>query len=293
VPEVGIPAYRNYIAARQDANNAMMALLAGSRLAAHTLQLTQGSQRLLPEIFPAVDHIRRFNLQTDRARQLLVDADSHLGAVAVPYALAVHEDFMLQVLNLIKQHGIQLRNDRKAAKAWNMHEIFSRSTGHVFSKQLLSQFHLLRLMRNSQIHTGGQPSPELIKKARSLSAAENTAWERLTGRSATTMVDAAKLTFTSGDIFSAFAVTKRLGRDVNAALQTALAVATWCQIVVEDYAAVASHLPNSDQWLRGLEGYARQFYSPLGLSAPDLEGAARAMGVWTRTHPVPQRRSQR
>src|SRR6266571_6922255 len=103
--EVKFPAYRRYTAARQEANNAMIALLAGSRLAAHTLQLTAGSTSLLPQIFPAIPHIRHFNLQTETARQLLLDADSHLGAVAVPYALAVHEDYVMSCLSLLKSIG--------------------------------------------------------------------------------------------------------------------------------------------------------------------------------------------
>lgn len=48
--EVRFPLYRTYTAARQDADNAMMALVAGSRLAEHALQLTADSHRLLPEM---------------------------------------------------------------------------------------------------------------------------------------------------------------------------------------------------------------------------------------------------
>jgi hypothetical protein len=97
----------------------MMALLAGSRLAAHTLQLTAGSLRLLPEMFPAVPDIRMFNLRTEVARELLLDADSHLGAVAVPYALAVHEDFMISVIEVLKAEGVKVITGHKAIRAHN------------------------------------------------------------------------------------------------------------------------------------------------------------------------------
>ena len=92
---VEFPTFRRYEANRQEANNAMMALLAGSKLAVHTLQLTSGSKELLPRIFPGVDHIAYFNLATDEATRLLLDTAHHLGAVAIPYALAVHEDFVM------------------------------------------------------------------------------------------------------------------------------------------------------------------------------------------------------
>lgn len=59
--------YRTYEAKRVDASNAMMGLLAGAQLASHLLQLTAGSERLLPEVFPRVRHIRG---STSRPRML-------------------------------------------------------------------------------------------------------------------------------------------------------------------------------------------------------------------------------
>ena len=81
--------YRQYNEARQGANNAMVSLLAGSALGAHTLKLTAGSDRLLPEIFPAVPHIKRFNLRPASAAEVLDAAGPHLATVTVPYAIAI------------------------------------------------------------------------------------------------------------------------------------------------------------------------------------------------------------
>ncbi len=52
-------AYRQYEETRIATSNAVMRLLAGAGMAAHMLQLTEGSDRLLPEIFPNVAHIER------------------------------------------------------------------------------------------------------------------------------------------------------------------------------------------------------------------------------------------
>ena len=72
----------------------MMGLLAGSCIAEHFLSLTEGCEHLLPTIFPPVDHIKRFNLTSGKAREVLQNADTYLGTMAVPYALAIHEDFL-------------------------------------------------------------------------------------------------------------------------------------------------------------------------------------------------------
>ena len=90
--EVRFADYRRYEAHRVEASNAMMALLAGAGMASHLLQLTHGSRHLLPEVFPQVPHIGRFNLRTEVARQILDAADTHLGAMSIPYALALHDD---------------------------------------------------------------------------------------------------------------------------------------------------------------------------------------------------------
>lgn len=84
VAEVKFAQYRAYEAQRVNANNAMMALLAGSHLASHTLKLTEGSDLLLPEIFPNVSHIGRFNLKTETATEILYAAEHHLSAMAGP-----------------------------------------------------------------------------------------------------------------------------------------------------------------------------------------------------------------
>src|SRR4029079_18358767 len=54
--EVKYPQYRQFEAARIEASNSMMALLAGARLARHLVRLPEGSNRLWPEVFRKVQH---------------------------------------------------------------------------------------------------------------------------------------------------------------------------------------------------------------------------------------------
>jgi hypothetical protein len=282
MPEVKFPLYRSYTATRQEANNAMMALLAGSRLAEHTLQLTVGSRRLLPEMFPAVHHIKKFNLTTEMARELLLDADSHLGAVAVPYALAVHEDFVISTLAMVKKAGLAYGTGGKGVKAYNMHTIFFGAVGAAEPATEMRQFHLLRHMRNTQIHTGGAVSSSLMKAINTIPQKEQAEWEVLTGRAPSDIIQQGKLRFVSGDIIASFAVTKRLGRLMNTALQGALSADTWAEIIVADFAQQTNQYRNGDQWMRRLWGYARIYYGSLQLDNKVLESAAIRLGFWTR-----------
>jgi hypothetical protein len=279
--ELLYPEYRNYLETRVTVNNAMMALLAGSRLAGHTLQLTEGSQRTLGELFPAVEHIKRFNLRSDAARSLLHDADHHLASVALPYALATHEDFVTTSIDLLRNEGFAIQRAGKPIKAWNMHDVLFNSSGYAIPGDLMESFHLLREMRNCTIHVGGKVQPELTTRITAMGANSTAEWQRLNGQLPGAVVQGGQVTLIAEHIFTAFAITKSLGREINAALTSALPNSSWARIAVADYQAVTSKIKNSSGWRRSLVGYARQYYESAQLTEAELEKAARDLGYWT------------
>lgn len=279
--ELLYPEYREYLASRITANNAMMALLAGSRLAAHTLQLTTGSRRTLAELFPAVEHIERFNLRSDHAGDLLRQADQHLASVAIPFALATHEDFVMSCLAQLRQEGIRLVDHGNRIKAWNMHEVLFSTSNHQEPTEWLESFHLLREMRNSLIHAGGVAEQRLLQQIAAMGPNATNGWQRLNGQPPSGVVVGGRVRFISEHVFTAFAVTKRLGREVNAAMSSTVSKETWARVAVEDYANATRKIRNSSTWRRGLAGYVRQYYDTVGLAEADLEAAARSTGKWT------------
>jgi hypothetical protein len=297
---VEFPAFRQYESTRQEANNAMMALLAGSKLAAHTLQLTTGSRQLLPDIFPGVEHISYFNLRTDSAT-VLVDTGHHLGAVTVPYALAVHEDFVMTTLALLEQFGYTRKAPGKAKgriAAWNMHEALYVTLGDPppargSSVVELEHFHLLREMRNAQIHDGGSISPRLRQEVSDMSGPAATDWLRLARRTPADVISCGKLSFTIFDIFTVFATTKSLGRTLNTLLRDKLTTSQWAKICVEDYRAQSSKYVGSDQWIRGLIGHTALYYRAAGLTEQDVIDAAVEVGLWTAGRGFTARRTSR
>lgn len=302
---VGFPEFRRYEATRQEANNAMVALLAGSKLAAHTLQLTTGSSQLLPEIFPGVEHIKYFNLQTDAATELLLNTGHHLGAVAVPYALAVHEDFIMTVLTLLRQLGYPAQApgknqdlEKNPISAWNMHEAafltLSQSVPAPGSPDIaLEHYHLLREMRNAQIHNGGAISSRLTRQVTDMSAVAAASWEDLARRPPMDIVRNSTLEFTTFDIFASFATTKTLGRLINTLVRDRLTTTQWAEICRADYAMLSSKPLRSDRWIRGLLGHAEMFYGTTPITEVDVIAAAVDAGQWTEGRAVVPRRTKR
>jgi hypothetical protein len=283
VVEVLYPGYRAYVENRIKVNDAMTALLAGSRLAAHTLQLTAGSSMTLGQVFPAVEHIGRFNLRSDEARNFLLDADYHLASVAVPYALATHEDFVMSTLNLLTAHGRTLVTHGKQVRAWNMHAVLFETVSVPEPDEWMQTFQVLRELRNCITHVGGSVSTRLRDAIVAMDSAARAGWERINlGLPPESIDQDGHLALTAEHIFSAFAVTKRLGREINTAIASELSKAEWATIAVDDFADQTTKPRNSSSWRRALLGFTRQHYPGLGILESELELAARARGLWAR-----------
>ena len=268
-------AYRNHEDSRIEANNAMMAMLAGSRLAMHTLSLTSGSKHMLPEIFPAVEHIGRMNLKVDSAQKLLADAESHLSAMAVPYALALHEDYVTICLKLLQRARLINSQGVKEASPKTMHQKFELAASYGLSIVSMEQFNFLRLLRNAIIHAGGLPSVDLLTLSTSLSSASAKNWEELTGVPPYLLVKPGQpVKLHQGELVAALAITKSLAEQMNEGLQGALPRDVWADLLCEDFAIELSKYKHEQQRARKLPGYARKNFDVIGLSADEIKKAA-------------------
>ena len=166
---------------RTEAGNAIWAILAGSKMAANTLSLTEGSDRTLAEIFPSVDHIQRFNLRTDRARALLATAEQDMSTMGMSYALGLHEDFVKTCLGWLVPLGLLTRRQWRDTRTVDVHEKIERASGRNMDPDSLALFHLTRLIRNCHIHAGGRGSKELERHSTGLTPGQRAIWEQLTG----------------------------------------------------------------------------------------------------------------
>lgn len=259
----------------------MIALLAGSRLAAHSLQLHEDSPHQLPGLFPKVRDIDRFNLLPGRATDLLNSADSHLAAVAIPYALAVYEAFVLDATDLLQDDGKKVDRSRGSMNASKMHDTFFAATSTAAPADTIALFHVLRCMRNAQIHRAGVVTPELLQAIQILDASQRNRWEKLVMAPVGSMHEGDRIAFTIGHLVASFAVTKEGARVINEALAASLSRPFWADLVATDFGEAAKQPRNSSGWRRGLIGFAAHHYKPLALQELELQEAARRVGAWT------------
>jgi len=272
--EVRFVEYRRYEARRVEASNAMMALLAGAGMASHLLQLTRGSQHLLPEVFPQVPHIGRFNLRTEKAREILDAADTHLGAMSIPYALSIHDDFLRQCITLLAAAGKCTQKDVGAAGPMAFkHPLIERCTGGSFNADSLGQLTTIRLMRNCMIHAGGRVDQTLLNDLASWTPSIENGWVRLTGSSPRQLALGDELSFGHGEMILTLAVTKVLAREANQLLQPALPRSHWADMLIADLVETDPHALGAPDFLRKARGLAKFHYGSLGLTEAELSEA--------------------
>ncbi len=272
--------YRRLESLRRDANNAMMALLAGSKLAVNTLQLTRGSELVLSAIFPQVPHIKRFNLRADLAAALLDDAEHHLATMAVPYVLALHEEYMRNCASLLFSHGLLSKSQLDALSAKNVHEKVASSTNGAFTVESLELFHLARTLRNSQIHEGGRVNDECSAVRAGLSRTAVSLWEYLTKEPAAAYAIGDPIDLRQPQLTAMLAITHKLMEEANVILQPAVPTATWASMAIADLLAEGMDLVgNPQQRFRKVVRFTRRYYSAVAIPDTELRTAALAAGL--------------
>ncbi|BCW12151.1 hypothetical protein NtRootA4_32130 [Arthrobacter sp. NtRootA4] len=271
MPIVKYPDYRSYERLRIQTNDTMMGLLVGSKLAAVALEQTASREVTLSRMFPSVDHIRRFDHRVDTARDVLENAESLLGAMAVPYVLGLQEDLFVGMLNLLDQQPTITVQDLAGTKTANMHTRFENATSTTFEGDDVELFSLVRIMRNMQIHNGGKASEWLESTAAGLSGKAKDKWQDIAGVPAPSYAQGDEVSLSLPELIVILAVSKRLADKANFALQNTLSRPFWLQMLKDDWVASEPKKGNAEQQLKKLKGYARMFYEPLKFSEAEIE----------------------
>lgn len=267
---VQFPRHRLYDIQRVEANDAVMGLLAGSKLAESVLRLTEGSSHRLAELFPKVPHVNRLNLKTEHATHILSTAENHLGGLAIPYMLSIHEDYMAGLCEMLDAEGKKGHVKLKDVGPVNMHEWVEHACGSNFNAETLELFHLLRLTRNAQIHNGGRVHRALAAyMTKDLSAHARTIWERVAGIAFPTYSLDEELALSVFQLVGTFAISKRLAEEANDIVHMALSRETWLKICIDDWADFGKS-GNPSQRLRHAKGFARMTYGSLSFTENEI-----------------------
>jgi hypothetical protein len=134
-------------------------------------------------------------------------------------------------------------------------------------------FEFLRQIRNRILHAVGIPGSHLRSAYFALSLPAREQWEAWTGRSFVKAIPDRLRPMNLGivELTPALAVTKRLGKTVNAELTRRLSRQLWAQLVAEDYRELEPERYKArGTRLRKVIGLARYYYADLGLTDEEI-----------------------
>ena len=281
MPEVKFSAYRQYLEQRQTINSAVMALLAGSQLASHTLQLTAGSDRNISEIFPQVKHIPRFSLKTDKAQELLANAEAHLSAMAIPYIISIHESLFDTFEDMLTASGaLPARNKRFGSPVWVVKEHWenlSQPSSPTLDQPSWQLFTLLNELRHDLIHRAGVIGQRTVEADQQLSPQARSLWHRMAGTAMPVLVLGDTHKLDHNDMIVALAVVKFLANEGNNIMQTIYPRALWLADFAKDVVVELNLQGNIAQRVRKAKSFARFYYDALKFSEQDIRAALEAL----------------
>lgn len=273
VPVIQFPGYRRFDSARIEVNDATMALLIGSRLAAHLLSASTGSSAYLPEIYPSVDGIRRLHLRPDTASALLRDVESHLAAMAIPYIWATFEVLLNETSDLLGRDqkpsptAVEKKDGMKGLLTY-----IGRVTSSPLDPDDVALLDLVRHIRICIVHYGSRPGSKVRNAWNLLSIPQHDRWVRYANRPLP--LTGSVIDIRNDEVVASLAIAKHAARQIGERLTTSISPATWAEEIVDDYLSNGVN-PPSDPVLRRkkLKGWARLFYESAKVPQSLLDAA--------------------
>lgn len=279
-PVVQFPSYRRFDQARAEANDAMMALLIGSRLASHLLAANTGSTATLPVIYPSVDGVSRMNRTVSDAAKLLGQAESHLTGMAIPYVQATYEAMVSSTIGLLRQSGMPgLTRSQSKRGLMGLHDYIGSVTGKSLPADDLALLNTVRLLRNAIVHDGSTTTPSLQGAWAGLPASASARWIQTAGRPLE--VASPDLLLGEGELIVALAITKKLAREVAYLAAGSVSLATWATVAIDDFLSnYPRQTPRDPSRLRRtIAGWVRMYYGPAAIPASHLENDLSSRGL--------------
>jgi hypothetical protein len=272
---IQFPAYRSFETSRIATNDAAMALLVSTQLAAYTLDQVPDSARdnHIPDIFSDLGHIGRLNRTVDDARAIVLDAERQLAYMAIPFVLSVYEMYVLDVIGLLREARIDISTaDVTKLGLAKIHGYLS-DLGLVLPQTGTALFDFIRLVRNRIVHYAGKEGAGLRTAYNAMSDDAKSLWRYLTGSEPPLGSPEEPLRLEAVHLFPALAVTNRLGEAINLAIGKVLPTEVWADVVVRDYFEQQPAGLDRARRIRKLTGLARFAYSEAGLGREVLEAA--------------------
>ncbi|WP_445150497.1 hypothetical protein [Baekduia sp. Peel2402] len=228
----------------------------------------------LPELVDVADAVR-LNLPGNDVIQKLRDAESVHAAMAIPFHVAVFNEYLVMALELLQRDGqAETRKEPSRLMLGQLREALE-GADITASSDYEAVMNFVQKLRNSIVHDGAIVRQGITMKWGELSDAQRAIWTDAAGR--TPVMELGKR-FPLGpeEVRATLAVTTFLVRELNEELGRRISRPTWAAIAVEDWRTEAP-----DKWSdwerrpRNAHGWARHYYASLSLTEEEIAAALR------------------
>lgn len=276
--EVLFPAYRRFEHARVETNDAMMALLVGSRLGDHALSLAPSPDHRIRDVFSEVDEIQRLDRTVKDARSLIAQAEVHLAFMAIPYSLSVYAGLLADCIAMLRlENGVVDAGDPRDIPLSGLHAAFVTAASTdltALPATHLRLFDFARWMRNRIVHRGAIAGAKLVDHYESkLSADDRAEWTRVARQDPDFGKNQIAMNLGWPELRATLSITKNLARAANGVMADRLPRHAWASLAVRDYRQAAHNPHWNSVSVKSLIGFSAMTYGPLGLSDLELADA--------------------
>jgi hypothetical protein len=271
------PAYREFERWRVETNDAGVAVLLGLRLgAAHLKSLPPMLRReRLPELVD-IDDAGRLNLSGDDVIERMRDAEGIYAAMAIPFHVAVFNEFLVTALEMLQADGQGLDVGDPQRLMLGPLRAALGTAGMAMPEDQDRIMTFAQKLRNSIVHDGAVARAGIVAVWAGLSDGQRAIWTEDAGRTPS-LVIGERIFLGPGEIRATLAVTTHLGRSTNDELERLISRESWARIAVEDWIATSPEKwPDWERRARNVHSYARYEYGTLALTVSEIEAVLAA-----------------
>ena len=292
-PDVGTPpnavehlGWQALLSARNEAHTTTNGLIAATYIADRAM-VDADQDRYVPDVFAGDAAVfQHFNRPIREARALLDQARHGVGAIALPYAIALYNDYLVDAVALALLAGVSPPDEGRIPGLASLHRFLEKQCGiSLATKPQMYMFEVVRHMRNSVVHGSRVVDDELAAARRALRDEAPNAerdWTNVTKHRLPMFRAGDEIKLSPLDARGSIYAAANLARELNVEVFRWLPAEITADLVVAHY----RHVRLSKEWghtrrERELPKFHARHYAQVPLSPHQLKAAAgRSQGGW-------------
>jgi hypothetical protein len=231
---------------------------------------------MLPALVDIEDP-QRLNLSGDDVIEKLQEAESFWAAMAIPFAVAVLNEYLVEVLSMFQAVGVAeaagAPDELMLGAVREALESSKKGCGLEPDTKAAKTLDFVQRLRNDIIHSGGYISEKQVERWNDMDAVHHEAWEKAAGR-APKLVVGHRADLGAGEVRACLSATHGYAKSINGQAGKKLPKSVWGEIAAKDWQASYPHLwADVANRPRRAVRYATARYADIGLTEVDLAPA--------------------